>query len=124
MGGLFSRPRFYTTEQVEKLMGAKTNRSRAKMHADMFSGAVPEDRIGEAVHAGSIPKKLIARAAAWDARHSALGARERARLASIVHRHALPWRSEDAYGDATGFAFSLISEFPPPEGSNKRAKKK
>ena len=97
---------FYDRRSVERLLGAKTARKRAEMHADAFGGAVPEGPVGEAVARKSLSKKMLVRAAVRDMQRSG---RADAWIAPHVARHALPWGSGDDYGEAADFAFRLLS---------------
>lgn len=125
MGQLVSRPRFYDPAALERLLSSRTNRSRAKLHESMFGGVIPGDRVGEAVHSGNLSKKLLVRAAAWDLWKSGGGERaERVRMSALIASHALPWKTEDEYGEAVGFAFDLVREHQPAGRDRPSAKRK
>jgi hypothetical protein len=96
---------YYSKENLNRLLDAPTSRKRANLHKAMFNGGVPDDRIGEAVHMQSLSKNKIVRAAVWDSQGSQANW-----LAPYILKHTLPWVSDDEYGDAVFFAFTIISD--------------
>ena len=70
--------------------------------------SVPDDRIGEALHKKSLSKKLVVRAAVWSLMRSGRSPTECLWIANHVQKHALPWGSEEEYGDALDFAFKIM----------------
>lgn len=109
MGGSVSRLPFYSESQIKELLDAPSSRARARAHRKMFGEEIPDDRVGEAVQGGSVSKKLLVRAAVWDMRRSSVSLRDAGWISPYIVSHALPWKSDDEYGDASGFAFDLIS---------------
>ena len=109
MGGSMSKRAFYSESQIRELLEAPSSKARARAHREMFGEEIPDDRMGEAVRGGSVSKKLLVRAAVWDMRRSSVSFRDAGWISSYIVSHALPWESGDEYGDASGFAFDLIS---------------